>query len=55
VFIVFKELKEKYGELETASEASDDDLDFFNDEIWERMVFFNNHDAQEIWERYGFF
>lgn len=56
VFIVFKELKEKYNELETASEASDDDLDFFNDEFdFDRMVFFNNHDAQEIWERYGFF
>ena len=48
---MFKELKEKYGELETASEASDDDFDFFNEEFLDRMIFFDAHDAEEIMDR----
>ena len=56
VFIVFKELKEQYGVLKyTASEASDDDLDFFNDVFLDRMVFFDAHDAEEVMDRWGIF
>ena len=50
---MFKELKEKYSEFESASEASDDNLDVFNNGFLDRIHFFDDHDAEEIMERFG--
>ena len=49
---MFKELKEKYDELESSSQASDDNLDYIEDRFFDRIIFFDDHDAEEIMDRF---